>query len=476
MEHKEVGELQNELNREDGSGKTKGFHYTKKSSIEEIGDTLKGVIGDNSEKQFGKEVNPKLFYAYGVDGAIQIFNRNLNIAVGATISFLNDGKHSESLPNTVKEEVENGAKDRNLTPMEGFEYARKDLEGKVLYVFDAIPTKYENIPTSEQVAEVKGFVENFEAVPVVSGDYVMSANSNSGKSSVSIEKITPENSKAVNMKQLIGLIDESIEALQNESDSSQNPELGLLLLKRGELAMIVRDAAMSKLGEMQGREVEEGNVDRFIFNEDKIRLVDIEDRPHNAYTKVTKENNGEYVSRDIGEKDGVALVTNGGKVAKYTDVMAAVYGNRGENVKTTIHGDVDLAELFFKYCKLVDIAKRKHLIKDLEGGPDLEHLDFYGDELAAIKGEIEDASKEVYRMTPKTEEMKHTMLPTLEIDGELMANYQKSSQELVTGLGKPEEFLGKMSDVGAKLENDIRESRATEKANSQKETENDERK
>ena len=72
MEHKEVGELQNELNREDGSGKTKGFHYTKRSSIEEIGETLKGVIGDNSEQQFGKEVNPKLFYAYGVDGAIQI--------------------------------------------------------------------------------------------------------------------------------------------------------------------------------------------------------------------------------------------------------------------------------------------------------------------------------------------------------------------------------------------------------------------
>ena len=475
MEHKEIGELQNELNKEIGSGKTKGFHYTNKANIDDIGDTLEGKIGENLKGSFGKEVNPKLFYAYGVSGAIQILNRNLNLSAAATISFLNDGVHNKAFPNTVKADIENGKKDRVLTPLEAFEFSRKYLEEMALYTFDVKPTEYEHTPTPEQIEEVNDFVDSFEAVPVVSKDYVISVSEEDGKRNVSIDKQNIENSKPVKIKKLIGSLDEAIEALQNEPDSSRNPELGFLILKRDELSMMVRDATMGKLEQFQGKEVQEGNVDRFIFDEDKNRMVDIEANPHNAYTKVTKGEDGFYKSRNIGPEDGAALTTNGGKVAKYTDVMAAVYENKGMDLNPTIRGDVDLAGLFFKYCKLVEMAKRKHLIKDLEGGPDLDHLEFYGDELAALAKEINEACRGITRMDPKEEGNKNAALPTIEIDDELKGVYQKSSQEFVADMGKPEGFLGKMADVGSKFENDLKESRVVGNADKFKLAENDER-
>lgn len=458
MKEKEVGELIEDLKSGNNNRNSKGFHYTPKSNIADIGDTLKGKIGENSKGLFGKEVNPKLFYALGEDGALQIFNRNLNIAVGATISFLNDGVHRNALPNTVIEDIKEGKADRNLTPMEGLEYARKLLEEMVVYTFDVNMSEFEKAPTEEDIKSVSEFIDNFEAVPVVSGNYIMSVSEENGESKVSIEEQTNENSKPVNIKGLIREVDDLIEDLENAPEAEKNYELGLLRLKRGELSMMVRDAALSQLGQLLGRETKVGNVDRILFNEDKVRIVDVVSKPHNAYTRVTKTKDGKYESRNIGPEDGVSIITNGGKPAKYTDVIEAMYRNKDRDAKPTIHGDVDLIGLFCEYAKIIETAKTKHLIKDLEGGPDLESIMFYGDELVAFEAKANEACKNVMRMDPQEETSKKQM-PIIDIADSLKEKYQIQTSEMIKGLGDTTRVIGAMKEVGDQLESDVRQTR-----------------
>ena len=439
----------------DGSvGVRYGYRGNYDPNIEEIN----GQRGANSDGLLGKEVNPKIFYAHGIDGALQIFNRNVNLVFQSSIQFLSDDVHKQYFPSTVETDIENGNPDRNLTPMEAIEYARRYLDSFVTYAFDERMTQYENPElTDERLSEIEAKIESYEAVPAFSDGTIISVEEgkNGGPAEIRLQKQTPENSKPVVLRDLIKSLDAQMEIFYAQGATDLNPEFGIIKAKRGELSMMLRKVATEMLRDSLGNVVSDGNVERYIFNEDKIRLIDIEKNPHNCYTAQELTEDGRLVARPIGEKDGLTVVTSGGKPAKYLDVITDLHSSY-QGDRPTIKGDIDFIGMLGEYNGLVKGAKEKHLIKDIEGGPDIKNLSFYGEAFIDFEKRLEEFSKGVRRMDP-LDSAANRPLPRINIEDGIKV--RKSSEELIKDVMTNDKVVGFIDQAAGNLLNVIRAER-----------------
>lgn len=151
-----------------------GLHFTPQRNSPSISVTgLRPQIGSNSSGALGREAIEKTFFSNGIDGAMQIFNRTINVMGEIDLKSLqNDKEKREHL--TVLQR--NSPKtNESLSIIEAFEYARRYMEDNRYFAFDLVEPTYERQIDEEQidsqVASINSRLDNITGITVSSSAF-----------------------------------------------------------------------------------------------------------------------------------------------------------------------------------------------------------------------------------------------------------------------------------------------------------------
>lgn len=117
------------------------FHFSPQRNITSIlNEGLKPLIGDNASGGLGQSAIEKVYFSYGLEGVLQLYNRLISASFQQEVGDLNGISHKPFIPDSANDKLPS----EHLSMIEGFEMVRQYMEDNVYFVFDAPITQYEH--------------------------------------------------------------------------------------------------------------------------------------------------------------------------------------------------------------------------------------------------------------------------------------------------------------------------------------------
>lgn len=312
-----------------------GYHFTPRKNFASIQATgVRPQIGSNSSGGLGREALDKTFFSNGKNGVMQLFNRLVGASCELPITEFQRDKEKEIylLEYQKQDNIVLGGK--QLTVLEGFEFARRYMEDCCYFAFEPIEPQYSKVideeKVDEQIANVNSNIDNLSGITVEDRLYdeekllliqktedeikklkleIQEGNNvekNTKKISVLInsqnflKKSTfGENVDIAKPKTTIMYIDKLM-GLFSKNDPAKEVIGSKLSQMRSQITIQIREKSKPQIDEFRGKIIssDKANYERIDYNEDMVAWVDVEKYPHNAHTMITEEN---------GEKKGVVI-------------------------------------------------------------------------------------------------------------------------------------------------------------------------
>ena len=320
-----------------------GFHFTPSGNVPNIvSEGLKPLTGDLASGALGKEAIDNVFFSYGLEGALQIYNNLLYFSNKAySIQDLQTNTFSPFIPKTSHQDLSD-----HLTLIEGFELIRQYMANNHYFVFSMQETEYSGPnPTGEQISNINKILRSIKE--------------SDDKDKSIYEKIKELDSK------IKGLTGEEQEEARNQ---------------RNQLAIELYQKSKKLIDEIRGTEEKGGDFDRCDFDFGKLewhtQVVDKSDRtalPHNAHTRLIKNEFG-LIGTPITSDKLFLFSMDGIKPANGVDFLRAMYSQVKSDDSLTIDNRPMLLGLFLEYTKLMEPYVEAPDMSNLEQYPGLVEL------------------------------------------------------------------------------------------------------
>lgn len=396
-----------------------GFHFTPQKNSASISSTgLRPQIGANSSGDLGKEAIEKTFFANGINGAMQIFNRTINICGEVPLVILQEDKEKRvDLSETQKDQ---SRANENLSIIEAFEFARRYMSGNRHFVFDLVEPVYEKQIDEEnidaQIASINSRLNGISNISVQRGSLTskdiktLIETLQSNISKLEVRKLTLDKNQATEKEKnkvsrriaRLEMVKSLLESDENEilsvakpkttiegldtltnilkkqckdTDSKESTELIKKVNKlRAAVSIGIRRESKKLVddeirGKVKTTSLIGANFERIDFNEDAISWIDFQKHPHNCHTLVIDK---EYGIDGITEPEGVKinasdlklLSLDGMTPATSIEVIRSIYESlpeeRREDYVMKIPGrrvDSMIIGKFFEYVDLYENYK-----------------------------------------------------------------------------------------------------------------------
>lgn len=358
-----------------------GFHFTPKVNMDSIlAEGLRPQIGANSSGGLGKEANDKTFLSYGLEGVLQLYNRLLHIGFQNKIKDLNTPSHFSYIPDNAREKEE----EEHLTPLESFEFTRQYMEDNIYIIFDCPTKNLEAELSGEDIAEINNeikFSDTSKRIDTLDGisDELRSKGVSLEKIREKVQKDIEEQYKELSskksedkqkkIKRKIEIKKAMLEELSDITEENRDDYLRKIPEKRARLSNDIRRITSGRIQQkismaLNGEEVRENDeaiIDRYDFNEDKLRWEDQIRRPSNAHTRLVDD--GEYLKGIVIDKSKISMYSRDGKLpATGIQFLEDFYSHINEQDLIANQGDCSLIPKFIEYLKMVKEYQEQGLL------------------------------------------------------------------------------------------------------------------
>ena len=312
-----------------------GFHFTPRGNATVIAKTgLKPLRGDLSSGNLGKEAINNVFFSYGLEGALQIYNNMLFFASKAyTIGDIQTGTFAPFIPQNVHREPTD-----HFSMLEGFELMRQYMENNRFIIFDVTESKYSgDNPTGEQIESINKRLKMI--------------------------KLSDQDEQTI--YEMIKKIDNELETERAKPDEEQDREAIERKQKlRDTYTIQLYKKGKEMIDEIRGEELEAGTFDRCDFDFGKLTwFTQIPEKdnktalPHNAHTKIIETDNG-LIGTAIEADRLFQFSIDGEKPANGLAFLQAMLESARDEDKLTMNHRPVLLGMFLEYVKLVERYKK----------------------------------------------------------------------------------------------------------------------
>ena len=324
-----------------------GFHFTNrdKSTINKI--LKEGIVpkmGANSSNSESKEAIDKVFFSYGMQGTIKLFNTFINLYRTANIGFFEADEHRKCIPNSAL----NKRKDDRLSTLEAFEATRQYMDDKVYLVFKAEPTIYQRDITDEQLEKINEDINN--------------SSEKNRISEIDDQIYNIKNNEMLNEKEK----EEKINSLSNE---------------RRKLTLDIREKSKVDVDNARGKLIDnkDGIFDVVDYNEVKMRWENNIESASNVHIKIIEKDG--YLTSEKIKPDGVVSKDNK-NMENAVDVISELYSHATPEDNLVAGKERFLVDKFLEYNQMVEKYKKEGLLiqrnkKDKTLVMDLKNIDKY---------------------------------------------------------------------------------------------------
>lgn len=310
------------------------FHFTPQQNLENILETgLCSRIGENSSGALGRSTIPKVYFSYGLEGVLQLYNRFLNQSLEMRGKIFQKSSYKNFLPESALKKDPNS----NLTVLEGFELVRQLMENNEYLIFDVTMSEYEhNLDDAELDKINKG-----------------------------VEVLKDENGESIPGK--IRYLNRTIKQLANDRSADHREEIKKCVAERNRLAIGVYKKTSEVVKAKQGRILNEGEttiMDRIDFNDERLEWKNYEENPHNAHTRIIEFQEGKLSGISIRPENiyqfSVDGKTRGNGVQFLKRIHSLIRPSDKINLQDGACIDVSLIDQFYEYLELIEKCKSEH--------------------------------------------------------------------------------------------------------------------
>lgn len=361
-----------------------GFHFTSKAVTSKILENgLLPKLGANSSGGLGKEANDKTFISYGLEGALQLYNRLVIASFQGRLKDFRTNTHESFLPDVTIGRDESS----RMSVLEGFEMVRQYMESNNYIVFDCPVIEYDREITEEELKSINSDLKKSkEYKEIMLIDEITELLTDQDKSLEDIKtnvmariaeykekldkEMDPDKKRKYESK--IKMASEVLSNIQGMDENSRNEYLTNASRRRAEYSNTIRN---NTLGVVQSKRIneersvsedavienEEAIIDRVDFNEDKLRWYDQVTNPHNAHTRMINEGDvlkGITIDASRVKVYSVDGVTPATGLEVLEDLCTVVSMQDRLNVK----GDPLVLNDFMKYVKMVKKYRMEGLL------------------------------------------------------------------------------------------------------------------
>ncbi len=331
------------------------FHFTSMKNNPGIsGEGLIPIIGANSKDEFGKEAISKVFFARGIKGTMQIFNRLVILGYEVPLNALKSKTdRARYLLDMQKKEDDDR---ENLSILEAFEYARKSMEESNYFTFEIHDTEYDKKLNEEilqqQIENINTHLDSIKGIQITATfnekekkildriiesikEQRIAKNKNIEKMLAAQEFFKCDNGETIilnNPKLTAEGIDECIDELLKENENALSKKLNRI---RKQITIAVRRESKTVVNNLiRGKIIPEScigaNAERIDYNEDKMEWIDTKRYPHNCHTMVVDfDDDIEEITAPrgigIGKEKLQLLSIDGKKPASTVDIVKEFY-------------------------------------------------------------------------------------------------------------------------------------------------------
>ena len=324
-----------------------GFHFTNRNKAK-INKILKeGIVpkmGANSSNSESKEAIDKVFFSYGLQGTIKLFNTFINLARTANLGLFDSDEQKKRIPNSAL----NKSRNEKLSALEAFEAIRQYMADKVYLVFKAEHTVYERDITDEQLEKINEDINNSSE------------------------------------KNRISEIDDEIYNIKNNeilNEKEKEHKINTLSNERRKITLNIREKSKVDIDNARGKLIDnkDGIFDVIDYNEVKMRWEDNIKSASNVHTKVIEKDG--YLTSERIMPDGVVSKDNK-NMENAVDVISELYSHATSEDNLVAGKERFLVDKFLEYNQMVEKYKKEGLLiyrskKDKTLVMDLKNIDKY---------------------------------------------------------------------------------------------------
>lgn len=324
-----------------------GFHFTNRNKAK-INKILKeGIVprmGANSSNSESKEAIDKVFFSYGLQGTIKLFNTFINLYRTANIGFFESDEHKKCIPNSAL----NKSGNEKLSALEAFEAIRQYMDDKVYLAFKAEHTVYERDITDEQLEKINEDINNSSE------------------------------------KNRISEIDDEIYNIKNNeilNEKEKEHKINTLSNERRKITLNIREKSKVDIDNARGKLIDnkDGIFDVIDYNEVKMRWENNIESASNVHTKVIEKDG--YLTSEKIMPDGVVSKDNK-NMENAVDVISELYSHATSEDNLVAGKERFLVDKFLEYNQMVEKYKKEGLLiyrskKDKTLVMDLKNIDKY---------------------------------------------------------------------------------------------------
>lgn len=310
-----------------------GFHFTPKGNASVIAKNgLQPLTGDLASGTLGKEAIDKVFFSYGLEGVLQIYNNLLYLgSQNYTVKDLQTNTTGPFLPSNKK-------LSDHLSLIDIFELVRQYMENNQYFIFDVTESQYDRNLTGSEISKIN---ENLKELKL------------------------PESNQTI-FSMIKQLDKELFFEASKPTDMQDKQLLEEKKRKRNELSLEIRKLSKIWVDEIRGsmRNSEKNPLfDRCDYDDGKMMwytlVPDKNDEnalPHNAHTRILETENG---LQSVGiPSEQLGLFSLDGKTpANGIDFLREMYSRTNDTDILTICHRPLLLDLFLEYVSLVEQYK-----------------------------------------------------------------------------------------------------------------------
>lgn len=371
-----------------------GFHFTDiENNVGISGTGLIPGIGANSKDKFGKEAIGKVFFARGIEGTMQIFNRVIILGYEIPINVYKADKDKSKY--LLELQSKTYKDNETMSLLEAFEYTRRSMEEKNYFTFDIHDTEYDKKIDEEalpqQIKNINTHLDSIREIQI-NADFskeekaIFDRAYESAKTQrevrekstdeiqaayILINNLASEKSKLDKPRQTARGIDQCIENLLQGNDEEKKVAEKLTDIRKQITIAIRRESKKVVNNLIRGEIIPESyigaNAERIDYNEDRMEWIDTKRYPHNCHTMVLDVDNeveGINLPKGIGiGKDKLRLLSIDGKTpAKSIDVIKEFYEHATQKEKfslSTTNGNKD-EQMIGYFLEYIGIYEQYH--------------------------------------------------------------------------------------------------------------------
>jgi hypothetical protein len=313
------------------------FHFTSQNNMQSIlNEGLRPLIGDNSSGGLGRSAIEKIYISYGLEGALQLYNRLIAISFQQKIRDFNENSHKPFVPDSAK----NKSPNEHLSKLEGFEMIRQYMEDNVYFVFNAPKTQYEYDLSNSDLKNINLAITNLE-------------------------------DSGTNVVERVNEIKHRIKELASQNTPANKDEILRLVSERNRLSIFAREKTLPKINSIRGRILNENQnpiIEEIDYNDEHLVWINQMKRPLNTHTRII-ENDGKVQGAMI-TKDILRIFSQDGKkIANGLDFLDSMLAQATQSdqlyidtsEKPVCH-DCNLLFKFQEYLRLVEKYKSMGLM------------------------------------------------------------------------------------------------------------------